>query len=253
MNRIKANCNVIYTIILLVWSALNYVIYSLNYMYRPKNYAVFFGLYIALIVFAGGFSGRSKASAGKASKILAYFMFLPAMLFVATLFFSFDFSVNYKTYDVIYFLIMFFAIMTFPLVIFFIYSSLKWLKILVAACLAGLMAYLAQYLFIALLFLTIPLSGTEILQTVKSPDNTFEARVIVRDEGALGGDTSVEVYNEKNDITLIAGKLISQRKSIWTGGCNENPSVSWDDNETVLIDGVRYNISNDFKTVYNKK
>ncbi len=98
-----------------------------------------------------------------------------------------------------------------------------------------------------------PLGETKILQTVKSPDNTFAARVISSAEGIFGGDTSVEVYNEKNDIMLIAGKLVSQRKAIWTGAWGANPSVSWEDNETVLIDGVRYNISNDFKTTYANK
>ncbi|MBO7209105.1 MAG: hypothetical protein J6V58_05140 [Clostridia bacterium] len=83
---------------------------------------------------------------------------------------------------------------------------------------------------------------SKILQTVKSPDGTYVAVSISHDEGALGGDTCVRVRNNKNQIPLLLGSVIREEQQLWTGPWGKTPNIKWEDDDTLLINNVSYDI-----------
>ena len=136
-------------------------------------------------------------------------------ILIITFLFSFDFSIDYKTYSLLYYEIMLAVTVVSSLIIFFVYNNIKWLKIIIGIFSAGVGALFGFVLFISLVFTNF--GQSDILQIVNSPDNTYVAISISHDEGALGGDTCVNVRNVQIDIRLLSGTLTSFRKEIWRG------------------------------------
>lgn len=248
MEKIKANITSIMGTIVLVLSVLNLIISKLDYVYRPKSYVLFLVVYVILAVTMTFLSIRYKGESKKVSKLIASFLPLITLIYVITLLFSFDFSIDYKTYSLLYYEIMFAIILVSSLIIFFIYNDIKWLKIIVGILSAGVGALFGFVLFLSLVFTNF--GKSDILQIVNSPDNTYVAMAISHDEGALGGDTCVNVRNIQKDIRLLSGTLTSLRKEIWRGNWNEKPVLQWKDNTNLLVNGTDYNIKYILETNY---
>lgn len=121
-------------------------------------------------------------------------------------------------------------------------------KIIVGIISAGIGALFGFVLFISLIFTNF--GKSDILQIINSPDNTYVAISISHDEGALGGDTCVNVRNVKKDIRLLSGTLNSLKKEIWRGDWNEKPVLQWQDDTNLLINGTIYNAKLLLETEY---
>lgn len=74
-----------------------------------------------------------------------------------------------------------------------------------------------------------------VVQTLPSPDGTYEARVIDVDQGALGGNTVVEV--ERNGF-------LTRPKRIYIGDWSEwkTMQIQWKDEHTLMINGKAYRV-----------
>ena len=74
-----------------------------------------------------------------------------------------------------------------------------------------------------------------VVQVLPSPDGTYEARVIDVDQGALGGDTVVEVERKG---------FLTRPKRIYIGewGEWETMEIYWKDETTLVINGVWYDV-----------
>lgn len=84
------------------------------------------------------------------------------------------------------------------------------------------------------------------LKAVYSPNGQYRVDVIDSDQGALGGDTYINLYK-------VYYKVIQKNeKLLYHGHWGENPSVKWADNENILINGKKINIYNS-KTWKTKK
>ena len=173
MKKIKANITSTMGIIMLVLSVLNLIISRLDYIYRPKSYVLFLVMYIILVVSITFISIRYRCETKKVSKIFASFLPLIALIYLITLLFSFDFSIDYKTYSLLYYEILFAITLVSSLVIFFIYHHIKWLKIIVGIISAGVGALFGFVFFISLIFTNF--GKSDILQIINSPDNTYVA------------------------------------------------------------------------------
>lgn len=248
MKKIKANIASIMGIIMLVLSVFNLIISKLDYIYRPKSYVLFLVVFVLLAVSITFLSIRYKSETKKVSKIFASFLPLIALIYIITLLFSFDFSIDYKTYSLLYYEILFAVTLISSLVIFFIYNHIKWLKIIVGIISAGIGALFGFVFFISLIFTNF--GKSDILQIINSPDNTYVAISISHDEGALGGDTCVNVRDVQKDIRLLSGTLTSLRKEIWRGDWNEKPVLQWEDNSNLLVNGTSYNVKYILETKY---
>ena len=108
--------------------------------------------------------------------------------------------------------------------------------------LSGLMVLPISFLcFIALIFGDF--GKNTVTQTVESPSGKYYARVIDSDQGALGGDTFVDVY-EKKGINAIIFKIEKKPQRIYSGdwGEFEYMEIHWEDDGCLMINSVEYEI-----------
>ena len=82
-----------------------------------------------------------------------------------------------------------------------------------------------------------------VVQTVESPNSEYYAQVIDSDQGALGGDTIVNVCEDKG-TDFIVFKIEKKPQTIYLGnwGEFENMSVYWENDNCLIINGVKYEI-----------
>ena len=140
--------------------------------------------------------------------------------------------------NIFYYELLFAISLSSSLVIFFAYNKIKWLKVCVTF-IVGIFAIL----FLKILFLSILFANfgeNIVVHTAKSPDNTYIAWVVSSDQGALGGSTEVYVRNTEKDILLVSGMLKTESKKLWSGGWETEVTLNWEDDNTVLINGVGY-------------
>lgn len=79
--------------------------------------------------------------------------------------------------------------------------------------------------------------------SVESPNGTYYAEVIDSDQGALGGDTFVDVYENKEFNALIF-KSSKRPQRVYRGewGEFEDMRIYWKDDHCLMINAVEYEI-----------
>ncbi len=82
-----------------------------------------------------------------------------------------------------------------------------------------------------------------IVKNIESPNGSFHAQVIDSDQGALGGDTLVNVY-EKREMDTFIFKLKDKPQRVYLGEWREYESmyISWKDDKCLVINSVEYEI-----------
>ena len=82
-----------------------------------------------------------------------------------------------------------------------------------------------------------------VVQTVESPSGEFYAQVIDSDQGALGGDTLVVVYQESS-INLFLIKIEKKPQRVYLGQWGEfrTMQIYWKDDHCLLINSTEYKI-----------
>lgn len=82
-----------------------------------------------------------------------------------------------------------------------------------------------------------------IVQTVESPNGKYYAQVVFSDQGALGGDTQVYVYNNSS-INLVFAKIKKKPRSVYFGEWYEYKKlqICWNEENCLIINGVEYEI-----------
>lgn len=117
----------------------------------------------------------------------------------------------------------------------------KALKI-VALAIAGLMA-----LPIGFMALFAPIFGNigqdTVVQSVESPSGKYCACVIDSDQGGLGGDTFVNVY-EKGGIDVILFKIEKKPQRVYSGQWGEfrDMQIYWKDDGCLVINSAEYQV-----------
>lgn len=88
-----------------------------------------------------------------------------------------------------------------------------------------------------------PIGQNTVVQTKESPSGRYYAEVIDSDQGALGGDTLVNVY-EKWEINLLLFKIKKEPQQVYFGewGEFENMDIHWKDEGCIVINSVEYEI-----------
>ncbi len=114
-------------------------------------------------------------------------------------------------------------------------------KIVTLALSALMLSPIGYFSFIALMFGNI--GQNTVVQTIESPNGKYYAQVIDRDQGALGGDTIVDVY-EKRKIDAILFKIEKNPKRVYFGDWREfeNMQIHWKDDNCLVINSVEYEI-----------
>lgn len=113
---------------------------------------------------------------------------------------------------------------------------------IVGLLLSTLMIFPTFFLgFIALVFGVV--GQNSVVQSVKSPNGEYCASVINSDRGALGGDTFVDVYDNK-EIDAFIFKFSKNPQRIYHGdwGEFEDMTIYWKDDHCLVINSVEYTI-----------
>lgn len=100
---------------------------------------------------------------------------------------------------------------------------------------------LAVFSFFALTFGRI--GQNTVVRTVESPGGKYYAQVIDSDQGALGGNTFVDVY-QRGEINALLFKIRKAPQRIYSGdwGEFEYMQVQWKDDSCLIIRSVEYEI-----------
>ena len=111
---------------------------------------------------------------------------------------------------------------------------------IIALILSALLA--APVGFFSLFALTIGKFGQEtVVKTLPSPNGNYYAEVIDSDQGALGGDTLVEVYsNQKIDLLVIKFSPKPQRVYLGEWGAYKTMDIYWKGDSCLVINSVEY-------------
>ena len=115
------------------------------------------------------------------------------------------------------------------------------LKIVTLVLSALMVLPICFFSFIALIFGNI--GQNTVVKTVESPSGKYYAQVIDSDQGALGGDTLVDVY-KKSGITAILFKIEKKPQRVYCGdwGEFENMQIYWKDDNCLVINFIEYEI-----------
>jgi len=81
-----------------------------------------------------------------------------------------------------------------------------------------------------------------VVKSAMSPNAVYLAEIVDSDQGALGGNTTVNVTQQGCDINLLIGQLKKDPKTIYVGrwGEFETMALRWETDEILYINGVRY-------------
>jgi len=115
---------------------------------------------------------------------------------------------------------------------------LKIILLIISAILILLVGFIG---FIMLIFSNI--GQNTVVQTVESPNCAYYAEVIDSDQGALGGDTFVDVY-ENTEINLFVFKIFKNPQRVYHGewGEFEDMEVYWKNDQCLVINSIEYPI-----------
>ena len=95
-----------------------------------------------------------------------------------------------------------------------------------------------------MLFLPFTLGYRMTVRTVISPEKTYRAEVIEVNEGALGGDTIVEVYNIHKEFDGMVFLFQKEPQEIYRGnwGLFETMKLEWESEQILKINGRAYEV-----------
>lgn len=87
------------------------------------------------------------------------------------------------------------------------------------------------------------ISQDTVVQSVASPEGAYYAEVIDNNQGALGGSTLVDVYENKG-VKAFVFRIYKKPQRIYSGrwGEFENMEIYWRDEELLVINGTEYTI-----------
>lgn len=120
------------------------------------------------------------------------------------------------------------------------YAKPMILKI-VALTIAGLLALpISLFSLFAVFF---PIGQNTVVKTVESPSGRYYAQVIDSDQGALGGNTIVNVH-KKSTVNLILLQIEKEPQRVYFGEWGEfkNMNIYWKDDSCIVINSVKYKI-----------
>ena len=115
------------------------------------------------------------------------------------------------------------------------------LKVVTLVLSALMILPIGFFSFIALIFGNI--GQNTVVQTVESPSGKYYAQVIDSDQGALGGDTLVDVYQDCG-INALVFKIEKKPQRVYFGEWGEfnTMQIHWKDDNCLVINSVEYEI-----------
>lgn len=114
---------------------------------------------------------------------------------------------------------------------------------IIALTLSGLMVLPACF-FTSILLTIGNIGQNTIVRTVESPNGKYHAEVIDSDQGALGGNTIINI-RKNDDIDLFAFKIKTKPHSVYCGKYGEykDMQIYWKNDNCIIINSAEYEIN----------
>lgn len=121
-------------------------------------------------------------------------------------------------------------------VLFFRFANPAVLKII-----SGVLSVLLLLLLPAV-YLLKGFSSNTVVKSVPSPQNTYVAEVIDNDQGALGGNTWVNVRDSGKTVNVWIGRFEKPPTRVYTGKWGEaaKMQIDWNNGDVLVINGREY-------------
>lgn len=108
-------------------------------------------------------------------------------------------------------------------------------------CLAITFILILPIVFLSFIWLFFDFGATNIVKTVPTQSGEYYAEVVDVDQGALGGNTVVDVCEDKEiDAILFSIKKAKQRVYIGEWGEHENMQIYWKNEHCLVINSEEY-------------
>ena len=103
---------------------------------------------------------------------------------------------------------------------------------------------LLPFMLLCLLLFLFPFGRITVVRTVLSPEGNYCAQLINDDQGALGGNTLVEVHDTRKNLDLFLLSVQKNPRRVYTGrwGEFETMKLEWESEEILLINDRPYKI-----------
>lgn len=121
-------------------------------------------------------------------------------------------------------------------------SPKGWLKILCR--IASLLLTLALLMLLPIWLFAAAMRCDEVVQEVPSPGGRYTAMVIRSDQGALGGDTLVEVRDDQETVNILIGSFVDSRR-VYHGEWYEWETITlgWEGEDVLLLNGTACSVN----------
>lgn len=112
------------------------------------------------------------------------------------------------------------------------------LKIIASVLSAVLVLPVGFFGFISLVFGGVAVNT--VVKTLESPSGTYYAQVVDSDQGAMGGDTFVDVYEKVADLLVF--RISKKPERVYQGDWRayQNMEIYWEDDNCLIINSVQY-------------
>lgn len=119
--------------------------------------------------------------------------------------------------------------------------SLKLTTLIIAAAMAMPILLFSFFSFIS--FLMGDFGKTTVVQTLDSPTGKYYAQVISNDQGAMGGNTTVHVYETK-ELNTILFTIKKEPQQVYVGDWDayEDMEIYWESDNSLVINSVSHKI-----------
>ena len=109
---------------------------------------------------------------------------------------------------------------------------------------SSIAALLLSSFFLPVMSFAVLIGYTEVVDTVYSPDGHYRAELLDINDGALGGDTVVKIYDERGALNFGFCRLQRDTITAYTGPWGEfkDMDLAWESDTVLLIDGQAYDI-----------
>ena len=119
---------------------------------------------------------------------------------------------------------------------------IKWGRIL--SVVISLLLFVPYLLLLPIAAFGFAVGETTVVETVYSPNGVYRAELLDVDQGALGGDTVVQVYDEDKGVDFGFVQLRKRPQRVYMGpwGEFEDMELYWESDEVLRINGTAYEI-----------
>ena len=227
--------NIIVLIILTAFfPVINIFMAAIGYTFEVENYYVFVIIMTALYgVFIKSFWDFRKEPCTTFLRITALILAILGVINLIT------YVLVYT--DVVVTIVMFLWLVSDLILFLYVIRNTRF-KIITWIMCACSVCMLLPFTALCLLFANI--GENIVVKTVCSPEENYYAQVINSDQGALGGDTLVQVYDKTKSWNFLLFKIYKSPKTIYMGEWGEfnTMEIEWKNAATLLINEMEYKV-----------